>query len=130
MRECTVLRRSRGPVFTLHQSVVWSDCQRRIDFRGCPSPSLEGAASGDKTLEVIDMRRLQIRSCWLIVAAILIEPWNRVGCSKIAFGLDEPAEAAIEKWEFAPGMKDGVPVNVVSIRGVPSPVIFTTALWA
>jgi TonB family protein len=34
--------------------------------------------------------------------------------SPLGFGLDERAQAAVEKWEFAPGMKDGKPVKIVS----------------
>jgi TonB family protein len=32
--------------------------------------------------------------------------------SPLGFGLDEQAEAAVAKWEFSPGTKDGHPVNV------------------
>lgn len=34
--------------------------------------------------------------------------------SPLGFGLDEEAQAAIEKWEFAPGTKDGKPVKVLA----------------
>lgn len=33
--------------------------------------------------------------------------------SPLGFGLDESAQAAVEKWEFTPGRKDGKPVNVL-----------------
>jgi hypothetical protein len=39
----------------------------------------ECAASGDQALEVINVGGLQIRSRRLIVAAVFIEPWNRIG---------------------------------------------------
>jgi TonB family protein len=34
--------------------------------------------------------------------------------SPLGFGLDERAQAAIETWEFAPGMKDGKPVKILA----------------
>jgi TonB family protein len=34
--------------------------------------------------------------------------------SPLGFGLDERAKAAIERWEFAPGTKDGKPVKILS----------------
>jgi len=34
--------------------------------------------------------------------------------SPLGFGLDEQAQAAVEKWEFVPGMKAGVPVKVLA----------------
>ncbi|HWY46947.1 MAG TPA: TonB family protein [Bryobacteraceae bacterium] len=34
--------------------------------------------------------------------------------SPLGFGLDERALAAVEKWEFAPGMKDGKPVKILA----------------
>jgi TonB family protein len=33
--------------------------------------------------------------------------------SPLGFGLDEIAQAAVEKWEFSPGMKDGKPVKIL-----------------
>ena len=34
--------------------------------------------------------------------------------SPLGFGLDERAQAAVQTWEFAPGMKDGKPVPVMA----------------
>ena len=34
--------------------------------------------------------------------------------SPLGFGLDEQAQAAVEKWEFVPGMKAGVPVKILA----------------
>ena len=41
-------------------------------------------------------------------------PTNISVISPLGFGLDERAQAAIEKWEFAPGMKDGKPVKILA----------------
>jgi TonB family protein len=38
--------------------------------------------------------------------------------SPLGFGLDEKARAAVEAWEFAPGMKDGKPVDVLAMVDV------------
>jgi TonB family protein len=34
--------------------------------------------------------------------------------SPLGFGLDEQAQAAVETWDFAPGMKDGRPVKILA----------------
>jgi TonB family protein len=34
--------------------------------------------------------------------------------SPLGFGLDERAQAAVEKWEFVPGVKDGKPVKILA----------------
>lgn len=41
-------------------------------------------------------------------------PANLSVLSPLGFGLDERAQAAIEKWQFAPGIKEGKPVSVLS----------------
>jgi TonB family protein len=38
--------------------------------------------------------------------------------SPLGFGLDERAKEAVEKWEFAPGTKDGKPVKILAIAEV------------
>jgi TonB family protein len=35
--------------------------------------------------------------------------------SPLGFGLDEQAQAAVEKWEFVPGMKGSIPVKILAI---------------
>lgn len=35
--------------------------------------------------------------------------------SPLGFGLDEQAQVAVEKWEFAPGMKGSIPVKILAI---------------
>ena len=84
MRERTVLGSPCGPVFALHQSVIRGRAAERdaIPVVICPHAG-EGAASGDKALEVVNVRRLQIRSGRLIVAAIFVEPrdWVWLGAA-------------------------------------------------
>ena len=78
--EGAVLCRARGPVFTLHQAIVRCRTAKR------DSASLvvgahagKGTAARDSSFKVVDVRWLQICPGWLIVAAILIQPRNRVG---------------------------------------------------
>jgi hypothetical protein len=80
MRKRTMLRRSGGPKLALHQAVIGSRGAERDSIPLVVGPhTRECAASGDQALEVIDVRGLQIRSRRLIVAAVLVEPWNRIG---------------------------------------------------
>jgi hypothetical protein len=80
MRKRTMLRRSRGPIFALHQAVVSGRAAEpdSIAVVVCPH-ARECAASGDEALEVINVGGLQIWSGRLIVAAVFVEPWNRIG---------------------------------------------------
>jgi hypothetical protein len=79
MCKCTMLRRSCSPVFALHQSVVGGRAAKRDAIPMVVGPhTSKCAASGDQTLEVINMRGLQIRSGGLIMAAVLVKPRNRV----------------------------------------------------
>jgi TonB family protein len=41
-------------------------------------------------------------------------PWNIRVTKSLDKGLDQEAIAAIEKWHFAPGIKDGKPVRVAA----------------
>ena len=79
VREHALLRRSRCPVFALHHAVVGG---RRAETDAVPSivrpHSGERAASRNFAFEMIDVRRLEIRTRPLIVAAIFVQPRNRV----------------------------------------------------
>ena len=79
VRESALLRRSGSPVFALHQPII---CGRSAERDAIPvvinAHTSKCAGPSDKTFEVIYMRRIPIRSGGLIVAAILVEPWNRV----------------------------------------------------
>ena len=41
-------------------------------------------------------------------------PTNVTVLSPLGFGLDEGAQAAVETWQFAPGVKDGKPVKILA----------------
>ena len=75
----SVLRRTRGPVIAGHDSVIgslvakWDSVSLIIGAHAG-----KGAAARYFSLEVINVRRLQIWTRGLIVAPILIEPWNWV----------------------------------------------------
>jgi len=82
MSEGALLCGARGPVLTLHYSIIGSRTAE------CDSISLiisahpgEGAAPRHLPLEMVNVRRLQVRAGWLIVAAVLIKPgnWIRIG---------------------------------------------------
>jgi TonB family protein len=54
----------------------------------------------------------------VVVQLIVSEEGRATGVtviSPVGFGLDERARAAVEKWEFAPGMKEGKPVKVLAL---------------
>lgn len=52
----------------------------------------------------------------VVVLSVVVDPSGRPRDIRIArslgMGLDEKAVAAVEKWKFAPGMRDGIPVSV------------------
>jgi hypothetical protein len=78
--EGALLCRARSPVLTLHYAIVRCRTAERD-----PVPLVvgthtgEGAAPGHSSFEIVDVRRLQVRPGWLITAAVLIQPRNRVG---------------------------------------------------
>lgn len=53
-----------------------------------------------------------------VILALVVNQKGRASdisiVSPLGFGLDERAIAAVEKWEFSPGMKDGKPVKVLA----------------
>ena len=82
MRKSPLLRRSSCPILSLHHAVVRRGTAKRdaISLIVCACPR-KGAAPGDVTFEMVDVRRLEIRACRLIVTAILIQPRNRIRIS-------------------------------------------------
>jgi len=51
-----------------------------------------------------------------VVLSLIVDPTGNVRQTRVArslgMGLDEKAIDAVERWRFAPGMKDGRPVAV------------------
>src|SRR6266481_860579 len=80
MCERTLLRGSRCPIFTLHHAIVGGWTAERD-----PVPLIIRAHAGERAapryqaFEVINMRRLQIRPCRLVVTTVFVQPWNGVG---------------------------------------------------
>jgi hypothetical protein len=115
MRKRTVLRRSRGPIFALHEPVVSGRAAEPDSIAVVVGPhARECAASRDHALEVINVRGLQIRSRRLIVAAVFVEPWNRIGIDaaisghprlrRLLSGGSLCQEGRAQEWQ---GFKDG-----------------------
>lgn len=73
VRESTLQRGAGGPIFPLHHAVVSCGTAKGdaisliVGAHAC-----KGAAAGDSTFEMVDMRRFEVWTCWLIVAAILV----------------------------------------------------------
>jgi len=83
MSEGALLRGPRSPVLTLHYSVIGGRTPE------CDSISLiisahpgEGAGPRHLPLEMVNVRRLQVRTCRLIVAAVFIQPGNWIRISR------------------------------------------------
>src|SRR6266853_515094 len=80
MCECTLLCGSRCPIFTLHHAIVGGWAAERdpvaliIRAHAC-----ERAAPRYQAFKVINMRRLEIGPCRLVVTAVFVQPWNGVG---------------------------------------------------
>ncbi len=76
------LSRARRPILTLHQSVIGG---RRAEGNSIPlivrAHAGKRAATRHRSLEVIDVRGLKVRSPRLIVTAVLVQPWNRIRIS-------------------------------------------------
>lgn len=77
--EGSSLRCSAGPILSLHCAVVSrgtakSDAISMI----VGAHSAERAAAGDAAFEVIDMGRFEVWACRLVVAAIFVQPGDRI----------------------------------------------------
>ena len=79
VREHASLWRSRRPVFALHHAVIggWRAETDAVPLVIRPH-SGERAASRNSAFETIDVRRLEIRTGTLIVAAVLVQSRNRI----------------------------------------------------
>ena len=79
VREHAPLWRSRCPVFALHDTVVGRRGAETDAVTLIIRPhSRKRAASRNIAFEMIDVRRLEIRTRRLIVAAVFVQPGNRV----------------------------------------------------
>lgn len=77
--EYAVLGGAGSPVFALHQPKIRG---RAAESGAIPliirAHTAECTGPGDETFEVINVREFNIRPGRLVVAAILVEPWNRI----------------------------------------------------
>jgi hypothetical protein len=79
MCESALLRRARRPILSLHYTVVrrWTAERDAVALVVSPHTS-ERAAASDASLEMVNVRWFQIQTRRLVVAAVLVEPRNRV----------------------------------------------------
>ena len=78
--EGAVLGRAGCPVFPLHQAIVGGRSTERNSIAlVIGSRAAEGTASRHSSLEMVNVRGLEIGPGRLIVASVLIQPRNRVG---------------------------------------------------
>jgi len=68
-----------GPVLSLHHAVIRCRTAKRDAVSlMVGAHARKGAAASDATFEVVDMRGFEVRASRLIVAAVLIQPGNRI----------------------------------------------------
>lgn len=80
VREDAVLGCASCPVFALHDAIIRSRTTERDSISVVVGAhARERAAPGNSSFEMVDVRRLQVASGGLIVAAILVQPGNRIG---------------------------------------------------
>lgn len=80
MRESALLRRAPGPIFALHHAIIRGGTPKGNTISVIVGAhASKGTAPGNATLEMVYMRRFKIRSGWLIVAAVFVQPRNRIG---------------------------------------------------
>jgi len=79
MCENALLRSARRPILSLHYSVVRRGTAERDAVTLVIGPhARKRAAASDASLEVVNVRRFQVQTGRLIVAAVFVEPGNRV----------------------------------------------------
>jgi len=77
--ECSDLRSASREVFPIHKSVVRSRSAKCDSIAFIISANArEIGTPADSALEMIDVRWLQLRTSRLIMAAVLIQPRNRI----------------------------------------------------
>jgi len=79
VRESALLARARGPILALHYSIIGgrtAECDPIPLVIGADSG--EGAAAGHLTFAMVNVGRFEVRTRRLIVAAILVQPGNRI----------------------------------------------------
>jgi hypothetical protein len=76
------LRSAAGEVFPLHESVIGRRSAERYSI------SIVVAAHADETgtpadpaFKMINVGRFQLRSGWLVMAAVFVQPWNWIRLS-------------------------------------------------
>jgi len=80
--EGTLLRGSRGPIFSEHNAVVGGGTSEgNAGALIVSTHAGEGAAARHSALEMIDVRGLKIGTSRLIVTAVFIQPRDWIGIS-------------------------------------------------
>ena len=82
MGEYPGLRSAAGEVLPVHESVIGRRSAKRYSI------SIVVAAHADETgtpadpaFKMINVRRFQLRSGWLVVTAVFVQPWNWIRLS-------------------------------------------------
>src|SRR6266550_1031122 len=116
-------RCSGGPILSLHHAVVRCRTAKSDAISLVVSAhACKGAAPGDSTFEMVDMRRFEVWASRLIVAAILIQPgnWIRIGATVRSHRLlvkQRRIPGAHCEWEYRQGARfQDVSATVASAR--------------
>ena len=80
MCEGTLLCCASSPIVSLHDAVIggWAAKRDAVSLI-VGAHARKGAAASDSTFEMVDVRGFEVWASRLIVAAILIQPGNRIG---------------------------------------------------
>ncbi len=95
----TVFGNDPDPVLRIGKGVIAPKILRKVD----PEYSKEA-----------ELERVQGTALYRIVVDKSGEPRDIELLSPIGYGLDEKGTEAIQKWVFAPGTKDGMPVSILA----------------
>ena len=87
MGEYPGLRSAAGEVFPLHESVIGRrSAERHSTSIVVGARADETGTPADPAFKMINVGRFQLRPRWLVVAAIFVQPWNRIGFSVAVVG--------------------------------------------